>query len=73
MQAKEQKSEVQPLTILKWPDITDLNLVRNRKLRLDVYDIVEDSVAVSSTGKYLVADTSNNMVCVWKQTKSWKK
>jgi hypothetical protein len=72
MQAKQEKSEVQPVTILDWPDITDVNLERNRKLRLDVYDIVVDSVAVSCTGKYLVAVTNNNMVCIWKQTKSWK-
>ncbi|XP_023709510.1 leucine-rich repeat and WD repeat-containing protein 1 isoform X2 [Cryptotermes secundus] len=73
MQVKEQTHEVQPLTILDWPDITDMNLDRNRKLRLDVYDIVVDSVAVSCTGKYLVAVTSNNMVCIWKKMKSWKK
>jgi hypothetical protein len=73
MQAKEPKNEVQPLTILDWPDITDMNLERNRKLRLDVYDIVVDSVAVSCTGKYLVAVTNNNMVCIWKQKNIWNK
>jgi hypothetical protein len=76
MQKGEHETEVQPLAILEWPDITDSNLDRNRKLRLDVYDIVVDSVAISCTGKYLVAVTSNNMVCIWKrvvQTGSSKK
>ncbi|GFG30538.1 hypothetical protein Cfor_10826 [Coptotermes formosanus] len=67
LQKKEHKLAVQPMAILDWPDITDLNLDRNRKLRLDVYDIVVDSVAVSCTGKYLVAVTNNNMVCIWKR------
>ena len=76
LQKKEHKTEVQPMAILDWPDITDLNLDRNRKLRLDVYDIVVDSVAVSCTGRYLVAVTNNNMVCIWKQMeqmRSWNK
>lgn len=67
LQKKQHKTEVQPTAILDWPDVTDLNLERNRKLHLDVYDIVVDSVAVSCTGKYLVAVTNNNMVCVWKR------
>jgi hypothetical protein len=76
MQKRGHETEVQPLAILDWPDITDLNLDRNRKLRLDVYDIVVDSVAISCNGRYLVAVTNNNMVCIWKrieQTRSSKK
>jgi hypothetical protein len=73
LQKKRHKTEVQPTAILDWPDVTDLNLDRNRKLRLGVYDIVVDSVAVSCTGRYLVAVTNNNMVCIWKRTRSWNK
>jgi hypothetical protein len=67
LQKKRHKTEVQPTAILDWPDVTDLNLDRNRKLRLGVYDIVVDSVAVGCTGRYLVAVTNNNMVCIWKR------
>jgi hypothetical protein len=73
MQKQEHGTKVQPLTILKWPDITDVNLDRNRKLHLDVYDIVMDSVAISCTGKYLVAVTSNNMVCIWKRVEQTRR
>ncbi|XP_069674110.1 leucine-rich repeat and WD repeat-containing protein 1-like isoform X2 [Periplaneta americana] len=69
LQQPAQDKRVAPSTILDWPDVEDSHVDRNRKLRLGVYDIVVDKVAVSSNGRYLVAVTSNNMVCIWKRTK----
>ncbi|XP_075223631.1 leucine-rich repeat and WD repeat-containing protein 1-like [Lycorma delicatula] len=58
---------VEPTAILPWPYVTDSNSENKRKLNLDVYDIVVDKVAVDSTGKYIVAVTNNNMVCIWEK------
>uniref|UniRef100_A0A1B6DMD0 Leucine-rich repeat and WD repeat-containing protein 1 WD domain-containing protein n=1 Tax=Clastoptera arizonana TaxID=38151 RepID=A0A1B6DMD0_9HEMI len=60
---------VEPTIVISWPNVTDQFSDKKRKLNLDVYDIVVDKVAVSSSGKYIVAVTNNNMVCIWKQSK----
>ncbi|XP_067012894.1 leucine-rich repeat and WD repeat-containing protein 1 [Anabrus simplex] len=62
--------EVDPDLILAWPALTDTYIDKKRKLSLDVYDIVVDKVAIHHEGEYIVAVTSNNMVCIWKRTSS---
>lgn len=57
----------EPTAILPWPSLIDSNTEKKRKLNLDVYDIVVDKVAIDSSGKYIVAVTNNNMVCIWER------
>jgi len=53
---------------LLWPDLQDEHLENSveypEKTR---YDIVIDKVVISDDGQYLVAVTSNNMICIWKR------
>ncbi|GLH03903.1 Uncharacterized protein GBIM_09722 [Gryllus bimaculatus] len=63
------KKDVKPTLVLPWPDLLDTYSERRGKVRLDLFDIVVDKATVSGTGQYIVAVTSNNMVCVWKKVK----
>ncbi|KAK7869706.1 hypothetical protein R5R35_011776 [Gryllus longicercus] len=63
------KKDVKPTLVLPWPDLLDTYCERRGKVRLDLFDIVVDKATVSGTGQYIVAVTSNNMVCVWKKVK----
>lgn len=65
--SKKKQKGVSPAIVLPWPEVEDVHLEKKRKLRLDVYDIVVDKVCVDNSGQYIVAVTSNNMVCVWKR------
>ncbi|MCL4130163.1 UNVERIFIED_CONTAM: hypothetical protein GTU68_051455 [Idotea baltica] len=58
---------IKPDTKLDWPELDDAEVEKARKLRLDTYDIVVDKCTVSEGGKYIVAVTNNNMVCIWKR------
>lgn len=53
---------------LLWPDLQDEHLENSKeqpeKYR---YDIVVDKVIISEDSQYLVAVTSNNMICIWKR------
>jgi len=52
-------------TVLKWPKLHDSHLKKKKKLEVDVYDIVMAKCAVHSSGKYIVAVTNNNFVCIY--------
>lgn len=52
-------------TILKWPKLDDRYLKKKKKLEVDVYDIVIAKCTIHSNGKYLVAVTNNNFVCLY--------
>lgn len=56
---------IDPHTVLKWPKLQDRYLKKKKKLEVDVYDIVIAKCAVHSNGKYLVAVTNNNFVCLY--------
>lgn len=52
-------------TVLKWPKLQDRYLKKKKKLEVDVYDIVMAKCAVHPNGKYIVAVTNNNFVCIY--------
>ena len=54
-------------TRLLWPELQDDHLENSRKVPLDRHDIIIDKVAASHDNNYVVAVTSNNMVCIWKR------
>jgi len=59
---------------LMWPDLQDVNLENSESHpEKDRYDIIVDKVAVSQDSEHIVAVTSNNMVCIWKRQKPFKK
>ena len=60
------KSKVTPTTRLMWPELQDDHLENSRKVPLDRHDIIIDKLAVSHDSNFVVAVTSNNMVCIWK-------
>ena len=67
---KSSKSDSKIITVnsvLKWPKLHDSFLKKKKKLEVDVYDIVVAKCAVHSSGKYLVAVTNNNFVCLYKK------
>lgn len=51
--------------VIKWPKLQDRYLKKQKKLEVDVYDIVIAKCAVHSSGKYIVAVTNNNFVCFY--------
>lgn len=51
--------------VLKWPKLQDKYLKKEKKLDIDTYDIVIAKCAIHSSGKYLVAVTNNNLVCLY--------
>lgn len=55
-------------SVCKWPKLQDSFLKKKKKLEVDVYDIVMAKCAVHSSGKYLVAVTNNNFVCLYKKS-----
>lgn len=63
----QKNQQIRPSEILEWPVIIDSNMDRNKKLTIGNYDIVIDKVAMNYEGNYLVAVTSNNLVCIWKK------
>lgn len=52
-------------TVLKWPKLEDKYLKKKKKLDVDVYDIVIAKCAIHFNGKYIVAVTNNNFVCLY--------
>jgi len=62
------KKFVDPSARLMWPELQDDHLENSRKVPLDRHDIIIDKVAASHDSNHIVAVTSNNMVCIWKQT-----
>ncbi|KAL1110285.1 hypothetical protein AAG570_008362 [Ranatra chinensis] len=58
---------VDPVCLLVWPQLSDKYGDQKRKLSLQIYDIVIDKVAVSSSGDTIVSVTNNNLVCIWKR------
>ena len=62
------KSRIEVSTRLLWPELQDDHLENSRKVPLDRHDIIIDKVAASHDNNYVVAVTSNNMVCIWKST-----
>jgi len=61
------KKVVDPSARLMWPELQDDHLENSRKVPLDRHDIIIDKVAASHDSSHIVAVTSNNMVCIWKQ------
>ena len=61
------KKVVNPSARLMWPELQDDHLENSRKVPLDRHDIIIDKVAASHDSSHIVAVTSNNMVCIWKQ------
>lgn len=57
-----------PVRIIEWPIVEDKSLTKSRKLHLEVYDIVVAKATIHAKGKYIVAITNNNTVCIWKLT-----
>ena len=57
---------VDPTNRLMWPQLQDEHLENSRKVPLDRHSIVINSVASSCDSNYIVAVTSNNMVCIWR-------
>jgi len=64
--AAQAKSKITPTTRLMWPELQDDHLENSRKVPLDRHDIIIDKLAVSHDSNQVVAVTSNNMVCIWK-------
>ena len=62
----QNKSKITPTTRLMWPELQDDHLENSRKVPLDRHDIIIDKLAVSHDRNFVVAVTSNNMVCIWK-------
>lgn len=62
------KGLIEPTTKLAWPELQDDHLENSRKVPLDKHDIIIDKVATSHDTNYVVAVTSNNMVCIWKRS-----
>lgn len=62
------KKIIEPSTRLMWPELQDDHLENSRKVPLDRHDIIIDKVTTSSDSNYIVAVTSNNMVCIWRRT-----
>ncbi|XP_050420946.1 leucine-rich repeat and WD repeat-containing protein 1-like [Adelges cooleyi] len=56
---------IDPNKVLKWPKVHDSYLKKKKKLEVDIYDIVVAKCAVHCSGKYLVAVTNNNFVCIY--------
>lgn len=63
--SKSNKKVIEAHTIIKWPKLQDSYLKKKKKLEVDVYDIVVAKCAIHSSGKYLVAVTNNNFVCLY--------
>ncbi|CAB4054317.1 unnamed protein product [Lepeophtheirus salmonis] len=61
------KSGVEPTTLLTWPELQDDQLENSKKVPIDRHSIIIDKVAASYDNSYIVAVTSNNMVCIWKK------
>lgn len=64
--SKNDTEVIEAHTVLKWPKLQDRYLKKNKKLEVDVYDIVVAKCAVHSSGKYIVSVTNNNFVCLYK-------
>lgn len=54
--------------VLKWPKLVDNHLKKKKKLDVDVYDIVIAKCAIHFNGKYIVAVTNNNFVCLYSKS-----
>ncbi|CAI6344430.1 unnamed protein product [Macrosiphum euphorbiae] len=66
--SKSDSKVISVKSVLKWPKLEDKFLKKKKKLEVDVYDIVMAKCAVHSSGKYLVAVTNNNLVCLYKKS-----
>lgn len=60
-------NKIDVTTRLMWPELQDDHLENSRKVPLDRHDIIIDKVAASHDNNFVVAVTSNNMVCIWKR------
>lgn len=63
--SKSSLKAIEAHTVLKWPKLEDNYLKKKKKLDVDVYDIVVAKCAIHSNGKYIVAVTNNNFVCLY--------
>lgn len=63
--SKSSPKVIEAHTVLKWPKLVDNHLKKKKKLDVDVYDIVIAKCAIHSNGKYIVAVTNNNFVCLY--------
>ncbi|QQP52352.1 Uncharacterized protein FKW44_004480, partial [Caligus rogercresseyi] len=61
------KRVMEPSTLLTWPELQDDHLENSKKVPIDRHSIIIDKVAASHDNNYIVAVTSNNMVCIWKK------
>lgn len=62
---KSNTKVIEAHSVLKWPKLQDRYLKKTKKLEVDVYDIVMAKCAIHPDGKYLVAVTNNNFVCLY--------
>ena len=64
----EDASIIEANVILMWPDLQGDHLTNNAETPQDERcNIIVDKVVVSHDSEYIVAVTSNNMVCTWKR------
>lgn len=61
--------EIEAFNILDWPPVEDIYHAKSKKLSLQTDDIVIGKAVVSPNGKYCVAITDRNTVCLWSETK----
>jgi len=64
--SKKFSDEIEPSSLLMWPEIHDEHLEKSRKVPLDQHEILIDKVITSHDKSHIVAVTSNNMICIWK-------
>lgn len=65
LSSKSSLKVIEAHTVLKWLKLEDNYLKKKKKLDVDVYDIVIAKCAIHSNGKYIVAVTNNNFVCLY--------
>lgn len=56
---------IDPHTVIKWPLLFDPYLKKKKKLEVDINGIVIAKCAVHPDGKFIVAVTNNNFVCIY--------
>lgn len=64
-----QTKVIKAFNILDWPPVEDIYHAKSKKLSLETDDIVIGKAVVSPDGKYCVAITDRNTVCLWSETK----
>lgn len=66
-EASVKTKTIKAFNILDWPPIDDIYHAKSKKLSLETDDIVIQKAVVSPDGKYCVAITDRNTVCLWSQ------